>query len=513
MHLRLITTGLVLALALPSLAAAGDYWVDAVNGDDANGGTGPGDAWLTITHALNQLGTQPGAEVDLVHVLPGDYKKGNGEQFPLELRDRVRLIGEGGPEVTHLLGGIRVGVGDEPTGPETGAQGFTIRGVTRGVELQNKAPLFPRRQATFSDLIIRNCDSAVFVWAKGQDASGSSLVLEDTLILECWRSVHARAFKQTRFSLTLRGVVIRVQGRVDLRAENGGILDFLFERSSLRITEFLNYGMISRASDLGGHINHTLWDSEVISFCLGSTAMLLDGAVLIERSTISGHDDGLALRLGSPPPTLRETIIWGNGQDLSLPAGLAATVENCIIDHDDFTGINGNIDQDPLFRMPSEGDFSLRFGSPAIDRLPASRGLDRDGHPRSVDGDLDTDLGRDLGAFELHLLSGPQQADLGSEVTLEVQGPTDAQVWVMLSREAPMTAPMATAFGGLWLRPETYVLATTAVLSSPLGTPVVLSLPADPVLAGATLGLQALIRSPAARAAHAWSNVISLNLQ
>ena len=180
-----------LFVSLPLLAPtahAGDWWVDAVYGDDANGGTSESDAWRTITHALAQLGPVPGNELDVVHVMPGEYRKTNGEVFPLELRDRLWLVGEEGPEVTQLLGGLRVGIGDEPTGPETGAEGFTLlkhNGTGRGVQIQSPLPARPVRKATFRDLRIEGFGTGVFVFVEDSASSGSSLTVEDTQIVSC----------------------------------------------------------------------------------------------------------------------------------------------------------------------------------------------------------------------------------------------------------------------------------------------------------------------------------------
>ena len=83
-----VRTALVvlLALAFAPTVRADDVWVDAVGGDDANGGSGPSDAWASITPALNQLGPVPGATLDVVHVMRGTYSTATGETFPLTLR-------------------------------------------------------------------------------------------------------------------------------------------------------------------------------------------------------------------------------------------------------------------------------------------------------------------------------------------------------------------------------------------------------------------------------------------
>ena len=70
----------VAALVLSSPAIANDWYVDAVNGNDGNGGTSPTDAWRTVTHALGEI---PSTGPDTIHLLPGLYEPALGEVFPL----------------------------------------------------------------------------------------------------------------------------------------------------------------------------------------------------------------------------------------------------------------------------------------------------------------------------------------------------------------------------------------------------------------------------------------------
>ena len=60
---------IVLCTACPAFAA--DYYVDAINGNNSNTGQVPGQAWLTISHALATL-TPSGS--DVINVAPGTYK-------------------------------------------------------------------------------------------------------------------------------------------------------------------------------------------------------------------------------------------------------------------------------------------------------------------------------------------------------------------------------------------------------------------------------------------------------
>jgi hypothetical protein len=72
-----------------------DYYVDAVNGNNANSGLDWANAWKTITHAVELGATTPG---DVIHVADGFYAtSSNGENFPIDFHTNdVSLIGAGG---------------------------------------------------------------------------------------------------------------------------------------------------------------------------------------------------------------------------------------------------------------------------------------------------------------------------------------------------------------------------------------------------------------------------------
>src|SRR5262245_28911061 len=82
---------LLVAVAIP--AYAGDWYVDAMNGSDANGGTSWSDAWRTISHAVD---TVSATGVERFHVASGTYDTALGESFPIRPDTKFELLGEGG---------------------------------------------------------------------------------------------------------------------------------------------------------------------------------------------------------------------------------------------------------------------------------------------------------------------------------------------------------------------------------------------------------------------------------
>ena len=90
---------------------------------------------------------------------------------------------------------------------------------------------------------------------------------------------------------------------------------------------------------------------------------------------------------------LTNCILWGNSPDQILDDGSGPTP---IVTYSDIQGDysgTGNIDADPLFVDPGNGDFHLGPGSPCIDAgtnaAPILPPYDFEGDPRIIDGDGD----------------------------------------------------------------------------------------------------------------------------
>ena len=109
---------------------------------------------------------------------------------------------------------------------------------------------------------------------------------------------------------------------------------------------------------------------------------------------------------GGSSPMVTNCILWNNGpEEIFGPATVAYSDV-----HGGWPGI-GNIDADPLFVDPENGDYRLQAGSPCIDAadntaVPKGTTTDLDGNPRFVDDPDTPDTGNgdppivDMGAYE-----------------------------------------------------------------------------------------------------------------
>lgn len=102
------------------------YYVDALNGDDADAGTIEA-PFKTITHALSVA-----TELDTIYVSPGTYDTTNGETFPLMV-DGESLLAMSGPGEVLLLGdGVNEIMIAEDLADGDGISGFTFSGGAGG---------------------------------------------------------------------------------------------------------------------------------------------------------------------------------------------------------------------------------------------------------------------------------------------------------------------------------------------------------------------------------------------
>jgi hypothetical protein len=114
----------------------------------------------------------------------------------------------------------------------------------------------------------------------------------------------------------------------------------------------------------------------------------------------------------APAPTITNSIIWGNSTRGIFNGGLVFAT----VDYSDVQGGYpgaGNINADPLFANPDRGNYQLGFGSPCIDAgnngAPGLPTTDRFGNPRTRDGNGDSSVVVDMGAYEFYPLYVPTE--------------------------------------------------------------------------------------------------------
>ncbi len=156
--------------------------------------------------------------------------------------------------------------------------------------------------------------------------------------------------------------------------------------------------------------------------CDSGVAVKDDSTVVLNHNTIANSSYGVEVYLknaGAQFATAYATnnIFWGNGTDVSRKnpddgsTSSKATIQIAYSDVGGNSGTagTGNLNKDPLFRRPGDGDFRLASGSPA-----AGAGLSGD----DMGAPFPVGAGRPLRILRQPL---SQTAAAGSDVTLDVK--------------------------------------------------------------------------------------------
>ncbi len=213
-------------------------------------------------------------------------------------------------------------------------------------------------------------------------------------------------------------------------ADAGGAL--FIQGSSPAIIGCTFRGNCAQVSD-GGAI-YNLSGNPALVNCLmnGNCAAAFGGGIFSDLAALSlvncTLSDNTAFRGGGitnyagVEMTLSSCIIWSNhatqGRGLEVQILSTSSVEvvnySCVQDLEGAYGGDGNIDADPGFVDPQQGNYRLEPGSPCIDAadntaVPKGITTDLDGNPRFVDDPdtKDTGLGDppnvDMGAYEFQV--------------------------------------------------------------------------------------------------------------
>lgn len=133
---------------------------------------------------------------------------------------------------------------------------------------------------------------------------------------------------------------------------------------------------------------------------------------IVTNCTFSGNTAGLRGGGISYPAVVVNCVVWGNSPDDIFPFNdEKAWIQNSNIRGGWYGAGSDNIDADPLFVDPMNGDFHLSTGSPCIDAgdnssVPKGIVIDLDGNQRFLDEPCVSDKGVgkppvvDMGAFE-----------------------------------------------------------------------------------------------------------------
>ncbi|MCP3918114.1 MAG: hypothetical protein GY711_21405 [bacterium] len=159
----------------------------------------------------------------------------------------------------------------------------------------------------------------------------------------------------------------------------------------------------------------------------------------------------------------------------------------------------GNIASSPIFVDASNDDYRVSWGSPCIDtgdQATQADGLDLDGFQRPLDGDLDLTPVVDMGSHEFAPLRQHGAARLGGAIDIELWGPNGSTAELLFVRGLPLSTPVSTPVGELWLSHQRQSLGTLPVAAGP---PYVhsIGLGNDPALVGESLSFQSLVMTGA----------------
>ncbi len=194
-------------------------------------------------------------------------------------------------------------------------------------------------------------------------------------------------------------------------------------------------------------------------------------------ATVTGCAIGLD-RVPGPPPDpiafIANSIFWGNATDV---AGITPSdLISCDVGDPAFTGVNGSISANPLWKNAAGRDFRLPFDSPCVEagdiyyNLNSSEFDNRGfGNWRKMDGDHDGVATPDMGAFERGGFDTTQLGTgVGSTVVIEIDTGPNTQWFAAYGTYAlgpSVLLPTAGATNSFfWLEQSTYTLMGSSIM-------------------------------------------------
>lgn len=501
---RLLAAALCSVLcSSPATAGLESFFVDVATGSDANDGLTSATAWKTIGHALEQM--EPG--VNIVYVAPGTYSAASGEVFPLRPRS-VYVVGTGDEPEDVIIdaGGESVALSFDGTEADIdvgdGLENLVVRGGDPvGIDVIS---VLSRAIPDFRNVVVRGCSTGLSVFESEDSPYTAWFSLSDgTVVEDCGVGVlvseHA-SFSAIDARFRGNGIGVHAFGRVIVlqsvvTSNEIGLRIVENAATSSGTSAGSSYSMLIARNAMGVHVTAT--DQSAWHFDM-------------EDMTISDNDVGIALDGPGVGPRLKNSIVWGNGDDYLPLSAAELQATYCDFGDGDFAGGDGNLSVDPLFIDSAAGDYRLAPGSPCAEVGGSGGNVDLLGRTRPIDGDLNAHAKNDLGAYELATLVADSSVTLGGTLSVEGWNLSGAGGLLFASPLYPVDG-LETAFGSLKLDLAAIVYVGT-VTSAP-GPPAVTTfpVPAAPGLAGTTVWLQGVLASDAP-AGGAWTNAESVEL-
>jgi predicted outer membrane repeat protein len=186
-------------------------------------------------------------------------------------------------------------------------------------------------------------------------------------------------------------------------------------------TIITNCSFTGNSAEYGGAMYKHGRNSVVTNCTFSNNSAALSGGAMFDEwgnsaiinCTFSGNlasSSGGAIFNDDSSTTVTSCILWGNSYEQIYGSGVTVTYSDV---QGGWAGV-GNIENDPLFTDPYNGDYHLYEDSPCIDAgdpnyIPGPNETDLDGNPRVVGGRID------MGAYEFNHIP---VADAGSDQTV-----------------------------------------------------------------------------------------------
>jgi hypothetical protein len=381
-------------VACTASAFASDWYVDAVNGNNANNGTSPALAWKTITFAIAAV---PQSGPQTIHVAPGLYDAALGETPGWQWRPQLSLVGDQGSAVTTIGGTSQAATLSLESyqslqggtfGRDTRIQGLTFLGGAGGISIESN---WNAVSPTLSDLDIRGMTSfGIAVTTFTQFAGGSAEPLLDHVHIEnCTVGMMLACGGTGPFHLTATDCDISRSSYLGIQVTGfrTGVLEF--ERC--RIEDNGDWGIRIGGGNYGNvrtDLRHCTIAHNAAGGIWSSTGALYFSTLNRLTQCTVAYNTGVGVRMDRVGPSvgiaqLDSTIVHGNADDLALASGIsggptASSVNYCEIGDGEYTGIQNNFQADPQFVNAAAGDFHLLATSPCIDAGNPALGLEQD---------------------------------------------------------------------------------------------------------------------------------------